>query len=376
MKRVRVLVVDDAVAVRRLVSEALSSDPGVEVAGVAANGRIGLSRIAQLSPDLVTLDLEMPEMDGMQTLVELRRLYPTLPVIMLSSYTKRGARQTLEALARGATDYVPKPDASQSASATIEYLKRELLPRVRVLGGLEGVPTLVPGPPPRRTDEPGRPLPLAPQPRGPRRVDAVVIGVSTGGPNALAATLHDLPEDLPVPVLIVQHMPALFTGMLAERLRNVSRLDVQEASSGVTVEPGRVWIAPGEYHMVVQRVASAVSIMLHQAPPENSCRPSVDVLFRSVPAVWGPNVLAVVLTGMGKDGLAGCRDIAAAGGQIVVQDRATSVVWGMPGYVAEAGLANAVLPLPEIGAEIARRVQENRAGTQASPPTGSPRGPQ
>jgi two-component system, chemotaxis family, protein-glutamate methylesterase/glutaminase len=363
MKRIRVLVVDDAVAVRRLVSEALSSDPSVEVAGVAANGRIGLSRIAQLSPDVITLDLEMPEMDGLQTLIELRRTYPTLPVIMLSSYTKRGARQTLEALARGATDYVPKPDASQSATATVEYLKRELLPRVRVLGGLEGVPAVPSSSPSRRTEEAARPLTLAPLPRGPRRVDVVVIGVSTGGPNALAATLSTLPADFPVPVLIVQHMPALFTGMLAERLRSVCKLDVQEATSGTTVEPGRILIAPGEFHMVVQRVSSAVSVMLHQAPPENSCRPSVDVLFRSVPAVWGANVLAAVLTGMGKDGLAGCREIAAAGGQIVVQDRATSIVWGMPGFVADAGLASAVLPLDDVGPEILRRVQEGRGTT-------------
>jgi two-component system chemotaxis response regulator CheB len=202
-------------------------------------------------------------------------------------------------------------------------------------------------------------------------VDIVAIGTSTGGPNALAEVIPHLPADLPVPVVIVQHMPPTFTRFLAERLTAASSLLVQEGVSGTLVEPGRAWIAPGDFHMNLWRDHSALRLGVFQAAPENSCRPSVDVLFRSVAEVFGPNALAVVMTGMGQDGLRGCELIRAANGQIIVQDEASSVVWGMPGFVAKAGLADSILPVKEIAGEIVRRVQRGRRAQPQTSPVGS-----
>lgn len=375
MNRVRVLVVDDSVAIRRLVTQALASDPALEVVGVAANGRIGLARIPQLKPDIVTLDIEMPEMNGLEALVEIRRLYPHLPVIMLSSFTERGAAATLDALARGASDYLPKPASAQSVAAAVAFLQEQLVPRIKALTGLGGTPPPLP-PPSRRGREVQAPAMLPPPHlRVRQRVDVVAIGVSTGGPNALVRVLGDLPANLPVPVLVVQHMPPVFTGMLAERLRTVCALDVREGVAGGVVEPGRVWIAPGDNHMVVQRSGTGVLLALQQEPPENSCRPAVDVLFRSLPGIWGGHVLALVMTGMGKDGLLGCEQIVKAGGQVLAQDQATSVVWGMPGFVAQAGLADAVLPLGDLGSEIISRVMAGRCGLKVPDRGGAQREP-
>lgn len=376
-RKIRVLVVDDAVAVRRLVSQVLSEDPAIEVVGSAATGRIALSKIPQCEPDVVTLDIEMPDMDGLTALVEIRKTNPALAVIMLSSFTERGAVATLEALAKGATDYLPKPAKTISVTETLEYLRRELLPRVKVLGEKATVGKVVS---PSKAPPAPRPRPVVaavPRLLSPSRVEILAVGVSTGGPNALARVLADLPRELPVPIVIVQHMPPVFTAMLAERLRRVTSHDVREATAGAPVIPGRVWLAPGDHHMVVQNCEHGVCIGLHQGMPENSCRPSVDVLFRSVATVYGAHSLALVMTGMGQDGLIGCEAIRGADGQVVVQDEASSVVWGMPGYIANAGLADAILPLDQLGSEVSRRLFEGRhaglAGA-ASQPHGAEQG--
>ena len=371
MEPIRVLIVDDAVTVRRLVADALSIDPALRVVGAAANGRQALERIPQLQPDIVILDIEMPEMDGLETLVELRRRHSKLPVIVFSSDTHHGAAATLDALWLGAKDYVTKIGAT-SLDAAIQHIRSELLPRIHALcdedpdarPGTEAPNTPGRARDPRRDDSreakfyaPYRSRDILP----PGRVDVLAIGASTGGPSALSVVLSDLPADLPIPVLVVQHMPPRFTGYLAERLAAKCQLRIAEAVPGAPLAPGRVWIAPGDFHMTVERAGAQVVTQLDRNPPENSCRPSADPLFRSVADVFGAGALCVVLTGMGQDALRGCRIVAGARGQILVQDEATSVVWGMPGNVAREGLADRVLPLEQIGEEILRRVSIGRA---------------
>lgn len=348
MPKIRVLVVDDAVVFRRLVSEVLSADPMIEVVGTAANGAIALAKVPQLNPDLVILDVEMPEMDGLTALKELRRLYPRMPVIMFSALTERGASITLDALALGAADYFAKPTSVRGLDESLQVIRDELIPVIKELCALKGPA----GPPP-----PIRSEPSAIAPGMPRCVEVVAIASSTGGPNALAEIFRQFPADFPAPILLVQHMPPMFTRLLAERLTSQSNIRVQEASSGAEPQPGVAWIAPGDYHMIVVRDRKQVRLLIHQDTPENSCRPAADPLFRSVAQTYGPNSLAVVLTGMGQDGLHGCQSIKEAGGQILAQDEATSVVWGMPGYVARAKLADRVLPLSMIAGEIIKRVR-------------------
>jgi two-component system chemotaxis response regulator CheB len=351
--KIRVLVVDDAVVFRRALSDVLSSDPALEVVGTAANGRIALARMPQLNPDIVILDVEMPEMDGLATLAELRKTYPRLPVIMFSALTQRGAAATLDALALGATDYFTKPSGG-SLEASLDVIRQQLLPEIKALCKVrdEGA---APKDEPRKTTAPAQPPVLARATAfGP--IQVVAIGTSTGGPNALAELFRGLPGDLPVPIVLVQHMPPMFTKMLAERLTSQSPVRVHEASAGDILVPGQAWIAPGDYHMVLLRDGRQVRIGLNQEPPENSCRPAVDVLLRSAAKAYGGNSLSVILTGMGQDGLHGCQALREAGGQIVAQDEASSVVWGMPGHVVRAGLADRVLPLSMMADEIVRRV--------------------
>jgi two-component system chemotaxis response regulator CheB len=360
MSKIRVLVVDDAVVFRRLVSQELSSDPAIEVVGTAANGRIALAMMTQVSPEVVILDVEMPEMDGLATLVEIRKKYPRLPVIMFSALTERGAAATLDALALGASDYFTKPANSTGAEASLEIIREQLIPEIKALWESaynRGVPVAWKAPAPPRVPQPLVP-PSSRSGSRTARVEVLAIGASTGGPNALEEVFHKLPAGLSIPVVVVQHMPPMFTRLLAERLSAKFPIPVREASSGVVLKPGEAWIAPGDYHMVVVPQGLQHRLLLHQDPPENSCRPAVDVLFRSVAQTYGSQALAVILTGMGRDGFAGCERIREAGGQILAQDEATSVVWGMPGYVARAGLADRVLPLSLIGDEIVRRVQQ------------------
>jgi two-component system chemotaxis response regulator CheB len=367
MGKIRVLVVDDAVVVRRLVSDVLSSDPALEVAGTAANGRIALAKIPQVNPDVVTLDVEMPEMDGLATLAAIRKQYPVLPVIMFSTTTQRGASTTIDALTLGANDYVTKPANVGSVAAAMQCLREQLIPKVKLWCSKATRSDTMPL-------RPGGSFVYAPKatatpkaPAQPATVQIVAIGVSTGGPNALAAVLPDIPGDLPVPIVIVQHMPPVFTRLLAERLNSKSDLKVCEATPGEEILPGHVYIAPGNYHMIVKRDGATVRVQTNLDTPENSCRPAVDVLFRTVADAYGPGVLGVVLTGMGQDGLRGSECIRSAGGQVFVQDEHTSVVWGMPGFVSRAGLADRELPLDQVAPEIVRRVQKGRAVSPRRP---------
>ena len=363
MSKIRVLVIDDAVVVRKIVTDLITSDPALEVAGTAANGRIGLAKIPQVNPDIITLDVEMPEMDGLQTLAAIRKQYPLLPVIMFSTLTQRGAITTIEALTLGANDYVTKPANVGSVTEAMNCLRTQLIPKIKMFCGRGLTSTALPSPglAPRPI---GRSVHLAPPRSGhgvTNLVEMVTIGVSTGGPNALSVLLPELPGDLPVPVVIVQHMPPVFTKLLADRLGAQCAMKIHEGASGDVIRPGHVYIAPGDYHMVVKRDASrALRVHLNQEGPENSCRPAADVLFRSVVDVCRAGTLGVVLTGMGQDGLRGCERIREAGGQILAQDEASSVVWGMPGFVARAGLADQVLPLKSIATEIIRRVRKGR----------------
>lgn len=350
MARIRILVVDDAVVMRRLISSLLEQEPDIEVVGVAAHGRLALAKIPQVNPDCVTLDVEMPEMDGLETIVEIRKQWPKLPVIMFSTLTEKGAVQTLEALARGATDYVAKPANVGSFNEATDRLRQELIPKIRIHAGQKGV---------ARRPMPARALSASPK-QEPRPIEAICIAASTGGPSALAQVVPSIPGGIGVPVLAVQHMPPLFTGMLAERLNLAGGLTVREGKQGDCVEPGHMYIAPGGRHMEVRRKDGRVSVELTDAPPENSCRPAADVLFRSAVAVYGPAIVAAVLTGMGQDGLRGAECIAEAGGEILAQDEPTSVVWGMPGAVVHAGIARQILPLQEVAPALVRAVEKSR----------------
>ncbi len=351
MSKLRVLIVDDAVVVRRILTDALGDDPEIEVVS-AANGRIALAKIPQVNPDLITLDMEMPEMDGIATLKEVRKAYPKLPVIMFSTLTERGAAATLDALTAGANDYVTKPANVGSVACAIARIKSELIPKIKslCLKHQPAAPAAPTSPAPAR-------LTAKPVATGSGPVDVVAIGVSTGGPNALSALMPALTKQLNVPVVIVQHMPPIFTKLLADRLSEQAGYPILEGAQGMPLKPGQAYLAPGGSHMVVTKDGAGVHVSINTDPPENSCRPAVDVLFRSVASVYGPRALGVILTGMGSDGLRGCEHIREAGGQVIVQDEASSVVWGMPGYVARAGLAQQVLPLDQIPAEILRRTK-------------------
>jgi two-component system, chemotaxis family, protein-glutamate methylesterase/glutaminase len=346
MQRFRVLIVDDSAVIRKVLSGLLVSDPEIEVVGTAANGIQALARIPEMKPDLVTLDIEMPVMNGLEALVEIRKFYPKLPVIMFSTLTERGATATLDALARGASDYVTKPGHGGGSESSREVVREELIRKIKSLCAVRAPqPRVMPAP---QLAQPSN------RPRA--RIDVVAIGSSTGGPNALTALLPQLAADFPVPIVIVQHMPPLFTRLLAERLNALAPLNVQEGKEGQKLQRGQVWIAPGDNHMTVARRGAEIVLGINHDAQENSCRPAVDVLFRSAARTYGANVLAVVLTGMGSDGTRGSAAIREAGGEVIAQDEASSVVWGMPGSVVTASLADGVYPLSSIAPELVRRV--------------------
>lgn len=363
---VRILIVDDSAVMRSLLRSVILSDSGLEVAGTAADGSSALESVRLYAPDLILLDVEMPVMDGLLTLRELRARRYAMPVIMCSSLTQHGAQVTIEALASGASDYVAKPTGQSGREAASRALAQELLPKIHALTGhLQARSAALAGP---RTvlSMPGMPPTRAPQLL--TRPQVLVMGVSTGGPAALDVLLPELPARFPLPVLIVQHMPEVFTRLLAERLSRRCPLHVCEAAGGMPALPGSVYIARGNWHMETlasARPGAPVTLHLTQDPPENHCRPAVDTLFRSAARAYGAGVLAVVLTGMGYDGLAGSRVILEHGGSVLAQDQATSTVWGMPGAVAQAGLAYKVLPLRAIAPEILRVAGAAAAETRA-----------
>ncbi|HYH26082.1 MAG TPA: chemotaxis response regulator protein-glutamate methylesterase [Blastococcus sp.] len=358
MDPIRVMVVDDSVVVRKIVTDVLSEDPAIEVVGTAVNGKVAVGKLEQLKPDLITMDIEMPEMNGIEAVRAIRagggggtgRGHSRIPIIMFSTLTERGATATLDALSAGANDYVTKPANVGSVAQSMESVREQLIPKIKGLTGRPVTPVRSAAPPP--------PPPRAAAPRtAPGKKPAVlVIGSSTGGPEALARVLPALPANLPIPVLLAQHMPPVFTRQFASRLDRLSALRVVEAVDGTPLHPGTVHLAPGDHHLVVRANGRGFTTSLNQNPPENYCRPAVDPLFRSAVAAYDGAVLGVVLTGMGADGRNGCGEIRSAGGTVLVQDQATSVVWGMPGAVAQAGYADEVLPLDRIAEAIQRHL--------------------
>ena len=383
----RILIVDDSAVMRALLRSVVGSDTHLEVAATASDGASALRAMESVRPDLVLLDVEMPGMDGVSTLKQMKAAGIRIPVIMCSSLTQRGAKVTIEALASGAADYVAKPAGQPSREAAVKSLAHDLVPKILALTAsatgsqlqnqigaafspdpwsasrAQAEPrTLWPGQHPPLSRPPAfsipgaMPAPVQSAPPASAMPPAVLlIGVSTGGPAALDVLLPALPASFPLPVLIVQHMPELFTKLLAERLNGRCPLRVTEAVAGEPVRAGNIYIARGDWHMEAAAGVSATPVLrLTQEQPENHCRPAVDVLFRTAVQVYGGRVLAVVLTGMGYDGLAGSRIIREHGGTVLAQDQATSAVWGMPGAVAQAGLPHRILPLNAIAPEILR----------------------
>lgn len=376
-KRLRILAADDSAVMRSILwklflmhAEDRSSElPRMELCGIARDGVECVELVERLGPDVLVLDLEMPRMNGLDVLDRLRVENPELPVIMCSAYTEHGARSTLEALARGASDYVMKPSEQRDFAMAMQSLSQQLLPRIAALAkdarsGEEKANRVA------SSDNSSTPGEIPAKALTP--IDIVVIGLSTGGPSALEQLLPKLPKDFPVPVLIVQHMPKLFTGALAERLDKCCALRVEQAYDNATIRPGTVWLAPGDAHMEVAprramagEANSAVDVCssrvrLHQQEPLNHCRPSVDYLFFSAARMYGAGTLALVMTGMGADGLNGARAVHEGGGVVLAQDEASSAVWGMPGRVSEAGIANATLPLWGIAGALKQRVNAGR----------------
>ena len=345
--QIRVLVVDDSSLIRRMVSRIFESDPDIFLAGTARNGVDALGKLNDMKPDVVTLDIEMPEMDGLKTLREITHRYPGVRVIMLSSLTERGTSVTLDALMNGASDYVTKP--TQGTESAYEQLSVQLLAKVKALFPKLNSNKLA------ATATRANAVSSAPAITHPP-AEICCIGVSTGGPSALYDIWSHFPKNFPLPVVIVQHMPAMFTQMLAERLHSVGSIPVVEGKEGMVLLPGRAVISPGGYHMRVARRGCDLIVTLDEGPKENSCRPAVDVLFRSITEVLGGRAVAAILTGMGQDGLIGVQMLRAKGATIFAQDEATSVVWGMPGAVVAAKAADAVLPLDRIVPEILKTI--------------------
>jgi len=337
MKTIRVVAADDSAVMRGLLTRmfAMEQAAPMQLCAAVPDGASCLHAVRTLHPDVVLLDLHMPGLGGLEAIVRLRQEWPCLPIIMCSAATANGAVATLEALAKGASDYVTKPVGAMDAAAVMEALWGQLAPRILALVQREvGVPLRRDG--------------VATRLRG-AQVEVVGIGVSTGGPAALERLLPRLPEDLPVPVMVVQHMPKLFTSALVARLDRCCAMRVRQAADGVALFPGTIWIAPGESHIEVKMGAQGLPFIAVRA---ERCGAAVDVLFRSMAEVLGSGAVGLVLTGMGADGLAGARAIVESGGSVLAQDEASSVVWGMPGRVVAAGLAQAVLPLDRLGREV------------------------
>jgi two-component system chemotaxis response regulator CheB len=325
----------------------------LEVVGTASNGAIGLQRIPELKPDLITLDIEMPDMNGLEMLKRVRSDYPHVRVIMFSTLTERGAGITLQALALGADEYVAKVSNEGSLDESMVRLRDDMIPKIKQFFRSVGPSPAAAQAGTNHVQAAAPAQPLKPIAQAMKvRPKAVVVGISTGGPAALAAILPSFPSSFPLPILVVQHMPPLFTRLLAERLNEGCDLTVKEASQDDPVEPGTVLLAPGDFHMKLVSKGGVVRISLDQTAQQNSCRPAADSLFASAAEVFGGAVIAVILTGMGHDGLKGTEILKARGASVIAQDEASSVVWGMPGAIAQAGLADLVLPLDQVVPEI------------------------
>jgi two-component system chemotaxis response regulator CheB len=349
------MVVDDSAVIRGLIARILEADSDLEVVSSVGNGEMALAALRRAPVDVIVLDIEMPVMDGLTALPKLIAASPGTQIIMASTLTKENAEVSLKAMQMGAADYVAKPSAMREIHGAGAF-KQELVAKVRTLAAAArraGVPrpaaTPQARPVPRPASGPTR-IALRETPAN-FRPDVIAIGSSTGGPQALFELLGHLAGQVRLPIVVTQHMPATFTTILAEHIGRQCRIPAMEGRDGEVLAPGRCYIAPGNFHMTVEGRGGGV-IRLNQDPPENFCRPSVDVMLRSVVRAYGRNVLTVILTGMGQDGLKGCQALVEAGGAVLAQDEATSVVWGMPGAVAAAGLCSAVLPIKEIGPAI------------------------
>ncbi|WP_019903126.1 chemotaxis response regulator protein-glutamate methylesterase [Methylobacterium sp. 77] len=358
--RVRVLIADDSAVVRGLVARWIG-EAGFEVVATASNGRIALEAMSRVDPDVVLLDIDMPELDGTQALPLLLAKSPGVQVVMMSTLTTRNADISLRCLALGAVDYLAKPESNRGVT-TSDTFRAELIERVRVFGASrarrrgpspvapQGAAYHAPAP----VQRPATPVVLRPKARTGIPPRCLLIGSSTGGPRAVGEVLEKIGSATlrQFPVLIVQHMPPVFTAVFAEHLGARTGLPAAEGKADERIQPGRIYVAPGGRHMGLQGSRNDLSIRLDDGPVVNFCRPAVDVLFNDAAALYGAAALAVVLTGMGSDGTNGARSLTDAGAAVLAQDEATSTVWGMPGSVAKAGLAQAVLPLGEIGAAL------------------------
>jgi two-component system chemotaxis response regulator CheB len=343
---VSVMVVDDSAIVRGLITRTLKGDPRIDVVASCSNGEMAVVQAAKRPLDVVILDIEMPVMDGLTALPKLQQANPGARIIMASTLTQRNAAVSLRAMALGAADYIAKPTTDR-LNANEEF-HRDLILKVIALGQSKR-----PKPSPGASAQPVAKLNMAARGKVMRPPRIIAIGSSTGGPQALLALLGALSPKVSCPIVIAQHMPATFTTVLAQHIERASGRPTSEAATGMEIKPGHIYLAPGDYHFEVVREGAGFAARLSQTPPQNFCRPSVDPLFRSVAQLFGADSCAIMLTGMGSDGCGGAKAIAAAGSPVIAQDEATSVVWGMPGAVAQAGICSAILPLPKIAGHVA-----------------------
>jgi two-component system chemotaxis response regulator CheB len=371
----RVMVCDDSAVIRGLISRDLEADPEIHVVTTVSNGQMAINALSRFPVEVLILDIEMPIMDGLTALPELIKAQPDLQIVMASTLTRRNAEISLRAMAAGAADYLAKPTTTMALNAAADF-KAELAAKVKALGAARRRAAGLPSPG-RRTAEPqtrsgvapaaaprpaARPATVISGSRGPITLrpapteipDIVAIGSSTGGPQALFTVLSALKPGIPQPIVITQHMPATFTTILAEHIERASGIPTVEGSDGMPVQGGHIYVAPGDFHLTIEARGTQRIIRLLKTPPENYCRPSVDPMLRALAKLYGRKVFVVMLTGMGQDGLRGGDSVIAAGGSLIAQDEASSVVWGMPGAVAMAGLCSAVIPLAEIANNIRR----------------------
>jgi two-component system chemotaxis response regulator CheB len=372
-ERLRVMLVDDSAVIRGLISRWIEAESDMMVAASLRTGREAVEHVERVDPDVAVLDIEMPDLDGISALPQMLAKKRDLVVIMASTLTRRNAEISFKALALGAADYIPKPESAREIAAA-ETFRRDLVQKIRHLGARRrGIkiapasPPLAPAPgvaarPLTATSHPVAQAALLRRPLSATPPKVLTIGSSTGGPQALMALVADIgPVIDRFPVLITQHMPPTFTTILAEHLGRASKRPAHEAIEGETVKAGHIYVAPGGRHMRVVRHGADVVIALDDGPQINFCKPAVDPLFQSAVGVWQGAVMAVVLTGMGSDGMRGGKDVVAAGGNVIAQDEATSVVWGMPGAAAHAGICAAVLPLTQIGSKLVRVFSGDRS---------------
>ncbi|MDV7338993.1 chemotaxis response regulator protein-glutamate methylesterase [Terasakiella sp. A23] len=361
---IRVMVVDDSAVVRGLITRMLEAEADIKVVSSVGNGKMAVDSLARNEVEVVVLDIEMPVMDGLTALPKMLETDKSIRVIMASTLTSRNADISLKALQAGAVDYIPKPSSSRELSGGQNFGK-ELVEKVRIHGDarrkVKGAPVggvskprgVAPRPSALTTSNKAKEVVLR-KPVVKERPEIIAIGSSTGGPQALFAVLKGMYGKVKQPIVITQHMPATFTKILAEHINRMTGWTCQEATDGTVIEPGQIYLAPGDFHMVVENAGAQKKLRLNQDPPENFCRPAVDPMLRSVVAAYGKKVLTVILTGMGSDGLKGGKIVVETGGDLIAQDEATSVVWGMPGAVAQAGICSAVLPLDEISSYVVK----------------------